>query len=75
MFFLDIYLKFGNTSYVAYEHDSEVCVTVEHDKPALSATSIEITVVRGSATSKLYNYCVHIFMWKIHCIYMLTCMS
>ena len=50
---------FGSEEYTIYEHEGELCVTVEHDKPALFNTSIEIIRDRGSAIGKLCNHYGH----------------
>ena len=54
-----VYLMFSSEEYTIYEHQMEICITVEHDKPALFDTDVEIIVIRGSATGKLCNHHGH----------------
>ena len=47
---------FSSPTYEDHEHEGELCVTVTHDKPAISTTTVEILQSRGTARSKLCNY-------------------
>lgn len=63
-----VYLRFSKEDYEGYEHDEQLCVTVEHDKPTLFNTIVEFVVKPGVGTAigKLCNHYVHILLYYVY---------
>ena len=47
-----VYLWFSSERFEGYENSGSLCITVTHNRPAMSDTTIEILEDSGTATSK-----------------------